>query len=60
MAEKEESFLKKVNGTYVNTIGKYSNYIAEVTRYETKNKSKEAEMKKAKQIDEKEQDELEL
>lgn len=59
MAEKEESFLNKVNRTYVNTLGKYSNYIAEVTRYETKNNSKETEKGKNEKA-EKEQDELEL
>lgn len=60
MAEKEESFLNKVNRTYVNTIGEYSNYIAEVTRYGKDSNSKETEKGKKEKTAEKEQDVLEL
>ena len=59
MAEKEESFLNKVNRIYGNTIYEYSNYIAKVTQYEKNPNSKEVEKKVENKL-EKEQDELEL
>ena len=46
MMKNEESFQSKVNSTYTNTIGKYSNYIVGVTQTNILNKEEFIEYSK--------------